>query len=119
MRRKAIAAAVATTVYFAVAYYFKVSFVPDVPRRDDVAIIHSVMTTAIPGTFFAYMWLPDHVTSVFIYENGIPLGPANAVYDDPNGTTFRDGKRWKYIEFNTKGGHARRWLVFTPSSSKS
>jgi hypothetical protein len=109
----ALAAALATSGYFALAYYFAVSHTPDVPRRDDVAVIPRILRTGTPGTFYAHLWLPNHVKSAIVYENGISIGGANAVYDDPNRTMTRDGKRWKYVEFNTKGGeHARRWIVF-------
>lgn len=98
--------------YFALGYYFKSSFVEDVPRRDDLVLITRVLPTATPGTYFAHLWLPEHVTSVLIYENGIPIGPANAIYDDPNRSYSSGGHRWKFVEFNSKGAHVRRYLVF-------
>jgi hypothetical protein len=111
-RKIALAAVLATGLYFLVAYYFKASYVEDVSSRQDVAIIPRIMPTATPGTFFAHLWLPDHVRKVVVYEDGVSIGQANAVYDDPGRTFAAGGKRWKYVEFNSKGDATRRWLVF-------
>jgi len=117
-RRAIFFAGITTTgAYFALAYYFKVSHVEDAPHRDDVAVIYRIIPTATPGTFFAHMWLPNHVTKVVVYENGISIGAANAVYDDPSRTYSFNGRRWKYVEFNTEGRHARRWVIFKGSGA--
>ena len=109
-RRIALFTALAISTYFGLAYYFKASHVEDVPSRDDIAIINRILPTATPGTFVARIWLPNHVKSATIYEAGTAIGPASAVYDDPDRTYSFAGRRWKYVEFNSKGEHVRRWI---------
>lgn len=99
--------------YFALACYFKLSYVEEAPARADVAVIYRILPRT-PGAFFAHMWLPNHVTEAVVYENGTSIGSANSVYDDPVRTFSSEGKRWKYVEFNTDGRHVRRWIIFAP-----
>lgn len=113
MRLKLVAALFAVIGYFSLAYYFKVSYVDDVPRRDDVAKIMRILPTATPGTFVAHLWLPTHATQATVYEDGISIGAANRVYDDPGRGWVFDGRRWKFVEFNSKGGPALRWIIFS------
>ena len=71
------------------------------------------MSTGTPGTVAAHMWLPNHVTKASVYENGLLLGEASTVYDDPGRTFSYDGKRWKYLEFSGRIGTTNRyWVVF-------
>lgn len=112
MSRKIVAALFATVAYFATAYYLKISHVDEVPQRDDVAVITRLLKTGRPGTFYAHLWLPIWATRATVYEGGVSIGEANVVYDDPTRTETRDGKRWKLVEFNTKGREVRRWIIF-------
>ncbi|OCK59923.1 hypothetical protein [Bradyrhizobium sp. LMTR 3] len=108
----ALAVALATGSYFSLAYYFKVSYVEEVPNRDDIAPIYLILPTATPGSFFACLWLPVHVKRVVIYERGVPIGYSNAIYDNPFRTYSSAGRQWKNVEFNTKGEHVRRWVMW-------
>jgi hypothetical protein len=107
-------AALATATYFAMAWHFTITYREEVPRRDDIAVIHQLVQTATPGTLAALVWLPNHVASATVYENGVLSGDANAIYDHPDRTWSGDGKRWKYVEFNTMSADARirRWIIF-------
>lgn len=116
MRRKVIGGSAAVIAYFALAYYFKISYVEDVPLRDDVAVIRQLLKTGTPGTYVAHLWLPICATKATVYENGVSIGEANAVYDDPTRTLSLDSKRFKFVEFNTKGEPARRWIIFGRSA---
>jgi hypothetical protein len=112
-----LAGVFATAVYISLAYYFKISHVEAVPSRDDVAVIRQIFKTGTPGTFVAHLWLPSYATRATVYENDVSIGEANAVYDDPTRTWVRDGKRFKFVEFNTKGEPARRWVIFSGSAA--
>jgi hypothetical protein len=117
MKRAVVAGAFLSFAYFSLAYYFKISHVEDVPRRADIAVIHRIMKTATPGTFYAQVWLPTYATKAVVYENGVSIGKANAVYDDPGRPWVFVGRRWKLVEFNTKGEAARRWITFSGSAA--
>ena len=52
MRRTVVAGALLTFAYFSLAYYFKISYVEDVPRREDVASHPSDHQDRYPGTFY-------------------------------------------------------------------
>jgi hypothetical protein len=116
MKRTVVAGALLTLAYFSLAHYFEITYVEDVPRRDDVAVIHRIMKTATPGTFYAQVWVPTYATKAVVYENGVSIGKANAVYDDPGRPWVFVGRRWKFVEFNTKGEPARRWITFSGSA---
>jgi hypothetical protein len=111
-------AALAVATYFALAYCLTATYQEEVPRRADLAVIYRMLPTATPGTYFAHMWLPNHVTRASVYESGLLLGEASAVYDDPGRTYSLDGKRWKYIEFKAPRAAAdnpdlkRYWIIF-------
>lgn len=111
-------ATLAVATYFALAYYLTATYREEVPRRADLAVIYRIQPTVTLGTYFAHMWLPNHVTRASVYENGLLLGETSAVYDDPGRTYSFDGKRWKYIEFNAPRAAAdnldrkRYWIIF-------
>lgn len=112
-RGLALAGAFATVAYFSLAYYFKISHVEVVPRRDDVAAIPRLLKSGTPGVYYAHLWLPNYATRAIVYENGVSIGEANAVYDDPTRTWSFEGRRWKFVEFNSSGEHVQRWIVFS------
>ena len=112
MRHKVTAAAALTAAYFATACYLQISHVEGVPHGDNVAIIPRILKTGTPGTFYAHLWLPIWATKAIVYEDGVSIGEANVIYDDATRPDTRDGKRWKLVEFNSKGEDVRRWIVF-------
>ena len=116
MRRTVIARSAVVLAYSALAYYFKISYVEDVPLRSDVAVIRQLIKTGTPGTYVAHLWLPICATKATVYENGVSIGEANAVYDDPTRSLSLDSKRFKFVEFNTNGELARRWIIFGRSA---
>jgi len=109
-RKVLLAAAFAASIYFPLAYYFAVSYVEEMPRG--AVTIKQLLPSATPGTFYAHVWLPGHVTKATIYENGVSIGSTNAIYDDLSVAPSSLGSRWKYLEFNSRGDQVRRWIVF-------
>ncbi len=112
MIRKIIVGLAAFAAYFALAYCFKISYVQDAPYHNGTAIIPMIMTTDTSGVYRARAWVPDQVKHVVVYENGVSIGQASAIYNDPTRPWLADGKRWKFVVFRTKGGDAKRWVDF-------
>lgn len=100
-------------VYFPLAYYLSVSYTPDVPQRGDVAQIYEIKNTTKPGIVVTHLWLPAYVTKASVYQDGVLLGEATAVYDNPVWTFTSGDRRWKYVEFSGRIGTTNRyWVVF-------
>lgn len=60
----------------------------------------SIMSVAGDGSCASIAWLPGETTRVAIYGNGVRLGYAKKVYDDPGRLSWNTGgQRWKMIEF--------------------
>lgn len=74
------------------------------------------MRTATP--VYAELCSSNWVTKATIYENGVSIGTTNAIHDHSERKYSFDGKRWKVVEFSTKGEHVRRWLIFADATQE-
>jgi len=68
------------------------------------------MSRAANGSCASTLWVPEGTTRVAIYRDGVRLGYATKVYDDPGRTKLATkGFAWKMIEFfDCKNGIPKR-----------
>jgi hypothetical protein len=60
----------------------------------------SLMSVAADGSCASIVWLPKETTKVAIYKDGVRVGYATKVYDDPGRLELATrGFTWKMIEF--------------------
>jgi hypothetical protein len=92
----------------------KVSYVDKAPKGKDVSQLMGPFRKT-SGLFIARAWLATEAAPFIIYEDGIPIGNAYSLQNDPDRELTANGKRWQYFEFtpdsdpNTNG--RRYWAV--------
>jgi hypothetical protein len=91
------ATVVLLAVYFPAAIYLARSYkdAPDGGLRP-----LPILSIAGNGSCVSTLWVPEGTTKVAIYRDGVRLGYATKVYDDPGRTELATkGFAWKMVEF--------------------
>ena len=87
-------------VYFPAAIYLSHSYKSRSYKNPDVLRPLSPMSRAANGSCASTVWLPKETTKVAIYQNGVRVGYATKVYDDPGRAELATkGFTWKLVEF--------------------
>ena len=83
--------------YFPVAIYSALSY--SEPRRGELRPL-PVLSVAADGSCVSTLWVPKETTKVAIYKDGVRVGYATKMYDDPGRLELiAKGFTWKMVEF--------------------
>jgi hypothetical protein len=91
------AALVLFAVYFPVAIYAALSYrgAPEIDLRP-----LPVMNVSADGSCVSTLWVPKETATVAIYKDGVRMGYASKLYDDPGRLELATkGFTWKMVEF--------------------